>query len=283
MYAVGYQEMGLRIAARRRELGLTQKQLAEQMAVTAQSVSAWERCRTVPEAERLEVLADVLQISVSSLLEGCVPMPRADDDGRLDDVEQLRKRIADFAAANGLRQTTAALSCAIGLHSGQYRKGIGAVPYVVHPMDMACHAMALGIREDEVLAAALLHDVCEDCGVPAESLPVAETVQKSVKLLTFTQLADESWEDAKARYYAGIYTSREAMLVKLLDRCNNVSAMADAFSREKLRSYVEETRRYILPMAQRLRAQDASLTNALYLLEYHISSVIFTVEAMLGK
>jgi GTP pyrophosphokinase len=198
-------------------------------------------------------------------------------------VEQLRAKIEAFAAENGLEQTLRALPCAIKLHSGQYRKGIGEVPYVVHPMDMACHAMALGIREDEVLAAALLHDVCEDCGVPAESLPVAETVQKSVKLLTFTQLADESWDDAKARYYADIDTDRTAMLVKLLDRCNNVSAMADAFSREKLRSYIEETRRYILPMAQRLRAQDASLTNALYLLEYHISSVIFTVEAMLGK
>ena len=283
MYAVGYQEMGVRIAARRRELGLTQKQLAEQMAVTAQSVSAWERCRTVPEAERLEVLADVLQISVSSLLEGCVPMPRADDDGRLDDVEQLRKRIADFAAANGLRQTTAALSCAIGLHSGQYRKGIGEVPYVVHPMDMVCHAIALGIQEDAVLAAALLHDVCEDCGAAPETLPVGKQIQDTVRLVTFTQYAGEGWEAAKERYYAAIRTSREAMLVKLLDRCNNVSAMADAFAREKLRSYIEETRRYVLPLAQLLRQQDAGLESALYLLEYHISSVIFSVEAMLGR
>ena len=59
--------------------------------------------------------------------------------------------------------------------------------------------------------------------------------------------------------------------------------MADAFSREKLRSYLEETRRYVLPLARRLWEQDASLADALYLLEYHISSVIFTVEAMLGK
>ena len=276
-------EMGRRIAARRRELGLTQKQLAEQLEVTAQSVSAWERGKTVPEAERLEALADVLQISVSSLLEGGVSMPREDDDGRLDDVETMRRRIEAFAGENGLRQTLAALSCAIELHAGQYRKGIGEVPYVVHPMDMACHAVALGIREDEVLAAALLHDVCEDCGVPAESLPVEESVRKSVNMLTFTQAADESWEDAKDRYYAGIYTSREAMLVKLLDRCNNISAMADAFSREKMRSYIQETRRYILPMVQRLREQDGALKNALYLLEYHISSVIFTVEAMLGE
>lgn len=278
---MGYQEMGVRIAARRRELGLTQKQLAEQMEVTAQSVSAWERCRTVPEAERLEVLADVLQISVSSLLEGCVPMPREDDDGRLDDVEQLRKRIADFAAANGLRQTTAALSCAIRLHSGQYRKGIGEVPYVVHPMDVACHAMALGIREDAVLAAALLHDVCEDCGVSAASLPVEETVRKSIKLLTFTQVADESWDDAKDRYYAGIYTSREAMLVKLLDRCNNVSGMASGFTPRRMGEYVQETREHVLPLIPLLLEAEPQWRHALWLIRYQLESLLHTFDHLL--
>ena len=280
---MGYEEMGGRIAARRRELGLTQAQLAHELKVTPQAVSAWERGRTVPEAERLEALAASLQISVSSLLEGAVPMPQADDTGRMDDVERMRAKIEAFAVENGLAQTRRALDCAIRQHSGQYRKGIGEVPYVVHPMDMVCHAIALGIREDAVLAAALLHDVCEDCGVAPEELPVQETVRNAVKLVTFTQLEGESWEDAKARYYADMRTSREAMLVKLLDRCNNVSAMADAFSREKLRSYLEETRRYVLPLARRLWEQDASLADALYLLEYHISSVIFTVEAMLGK
>ena len=57
---MGYVEMGSRIAARRRELGLTQAQLAAQMKLTPQSVSAWERGKTVPEAERLEELAESL-------------------------------------------------------------------------------------------------------------------------------------------------------------------------------------------------------------------------------
>jgi len=280
---MGYMEMGNRIAARRRELGLTQAQLAAQLKLTPQSVSAWERGKTVPEAERLEELAAALQISVSSLLEGTVPMPQADDTGRMDDVERMRAKIEAFAVENGLEQTVSALHCAIERHSGQYRKGIGEVPYVVHPMDMVCHAIALGIQEDAVLAAALLHDVCEDCGAAPETLPVGEQVRNAVKLVTFTQLENESWDAAKARYYAAIRTSRTAMLVKLLDRCNNVSAMADAFSREKLRSYIEETRNYVLPMAQLLRQQDAGLDSALYLLEYHISSVIFSVEAMLGR
>ena len=77
--------------------------------------------------------------------------------------------------------------------------------------------------------------------------------------------------------------NRDASLVKLLDRCNNVSAMADAFSREKLCSYIAETRTYILPLAQRLRQQEPALADALYLLEYHISSILFTVDAMLGR
>ena len=280
---MGYMEMGVRIAARRRELGLTQAQLAAQLKLTPQSVSAWERGKTVPEAERLEELAAALQISVSSLLEGTVPMPSADDAGRMDDVERMRAKIEAFAVENGLEQTRRALSCAIEQHSGQYRKGIGEVPYVVHPMDMVCHAIALGIQEDAVLAAALLHDVCEDCGAAPETLPVGKQIQNTVRLVTFTQYAGEGWEAAKERYYAAIRTSREAMLVKLLDRCNNVSAMADAFAREKLRSYIEETRRYVLPLAQLLRQQDAGLESALYLLEYHISSVIFSVEAMLGR
>ncbi|MBE6961181.1 MAG: helix-turn-helix domain-containing protein [Ruminococcaceae bacterium] len=280
---MGYMEMRVRIAARRRELGLTQAQLAAQLKLTPQSVSAWERGKTVPEAERLEELAAALQISVSSLLEGTVPMPSADDAGRMDDVERMRAKIEAFAVKNGLEQTRRALSCAIEQHSGQYRKGIGEVPYVVHPMDMVCHAIALGIQEDAVLAAALLHDVCEDCGAAPETLPVGKQIQDTVRLVTFTQYAEEGWEAAKERYYAAIRTSREAMLVKLLDRCNNVSAMADAFAREKLRSYIEETRRYVLPLAQLLRQQDAGLESALYLLEYHISSVIFSVEAMLGR
>ncbi len=280
---MSYTEMGMRIAARRGELGWTQKQLAERLSVTPQSVSAWETGRSVPEAERLETLADTLQISVSSLLEGAVSVPGGDAAGRRNDAERLRRRIEAFAAENGLVETKTALDFAIRQHSGQYRKGIGEVPYAVHPMDMVIHAMALGIREDAVLAAALLHDVCEDCGVLPQELPVSERVRESVRLLTFTQTAEQSWEEAKAAYYAAMAENRDASLVKLLDRCNNVSAMADAFSREKLCSYIAETRTYILPLAQRLRRQEPALADALYLLEYHISSVLCTVDAMLGR
>ena len=38
---------------------------------------------------------------------------------------------------------------------------------------------------------------------------------------------------------------------KLIDRCHNVSSMAGTFSVEKLKSYIEETRHYVLPLLLR--------------------------------
>ena len=187
---MSYTEMGSRIAARRKELGQTQAQLATRLGVTARAVSAWERGKAVPEAERLEDIAEALGVSVSVLLEGKVSLPREDDADREADAEALYARVEAFALENGCTQTLAALPYMREKHSGQYRKGAGAVPFIIHPLDMACHAIALGLGTDELLATVLLHDVCEDCGIPPEELPVGENVRNSVKYLTFTQNGD---------------------------------------------------------------------------------------------
>ena len=53
-------------------------------------------------------------------------------------------------------------------HDGMLRKGTNT-PYIVHPREAA--AIAASITDDEhVIAAALLHDVMEDCGVTEEEL-----------------------------------------------------------------------------------------------------------------
>ena len=81
---------------------------------------------------------------------------------------------------------TEAIAFAAGAHDGVTRKG-SRVPYIVHPMETV--AIAASITDDEeVLAAAALHDVIEDCGVSAqtlceqygEELVLAELEKKSV-------------------------------------------------------------------------------------------------------
>lgn len=59
---------GNMIAARRKELGLTQKELAERLHVTDKAVSKWERGINFPDIALLDKVAAELQFSVIDLL-----------------------------------------------------------------------------------------------------------------------------------------------------------------------------------------------------------------------
>ena len=60
---------GLFIQNRRKDLGITQNQLAEKLHVTAKAVSRWERGVGFPSIELLQPLADALGISVAEVMQ----------------------------------------------------------------------------------------------------------------------------------------------------------------------------------------------------------------------
>ena len=61
---------GKLIAAKRKEKGLTQKELAERLKVTDKAVSKWETGRGMPDVSVLEKLAEELGVTVSEMLNG---------------------------------------------------------------------------------------------------------------------------------------------------------------------------------------------------------------------
>ncbi|MGL6174433.1 MAG: helix-turn-helix domain-containing protein [Cellulosilyticaceae bacterium] len=61
-------EIGKRIAEIRKLKHMTQMELAENMAVSFQAVSSWERGETMPDISRLGKLAQALNISIDELL-----------------------------------------------------------------------------------------------------------------------------------------------------------------------------------------------------------------------
>lgn len=63
---------GALIAGRRKELGLSQAELAERLHVTDKAVSRWETGRGMPAIDSLEPLAEALSLTVSELLAGRV-------------------------------------------------------------------------------------------------------------------------------------------------------------------------------------------------------------------
>lgn len=64
------QKIGKFIAQLRKQQGLTQAQLAEQLGCTDKSVSRWENGRTMPDMSLFEPLCNILGITMDELLQG---------------------------------------------------------------------------------------------------------------------------------------------------------------------------------------------------------------------
>ena len=194
-------------------------------------------------------------------------------------IDMMYAHIHEFAVSRQMEQTVQALSFARKMHSGQYRKS--GEEYIIHPLTMACHALSLGMADDTLISTILLHDVCEDCGVSPQELPVSPEVRRGVELMTFTVLEGETKDAAKRRYYDRLGENKTAAVTKLIDRCHNVSTMAGTFSKEKMKAYIEETREYVLPLLCRTGERYPDLAGVLFSIRYHITSVIDAAEHIL--
>lgn len=60
-------KVGNYIAQKRKELGLTQKALAEKIEVTDKLISKWERGNGLPDVTRLKPLCEALKVSMNEL------------------------------------------------------------------------------------------------------------------------------------------------------------------------------------------------------------------------
>ena len=200
--------------------------------------------------------------------------------------EDLRSRIRYFAHAEGLTETMKALEYAYERHEGQLRKkgpySTTDIPYIIHPMTMTAQAHASGISDDVILASTLLHDVVEDTGVSIGELPFSDDVKKIVGLLTFTIPEGMSRKEAKKLYFGAISADPRASLIKLLDRCSNVSTMVECFDEEKLLSYIEETETFILPLADILATLYPQYEKTAFQAKYQILAVIETIKYLIS-
>ncbi len=270
-----------RLAEARKNRGLTQGQVAEKLYITTQSVSAWECGNSVPDTEKLPELAALYGVSTDWLLSGKTPAAEilevtSDLSDRLFSETRMATYVGTYCNAKDLHQTRKALAFAKEKHDGQYRKSGRSdekVPYIYHPLLLTCHALALGLEDEDLLSACLLHDVCEDCGVLPDELPVNERTKEAVRLLTKPEGFGKTDPEYRS-YYEGIAGNRIALLVKLLDRCNNISSMAAAFTDEHMAGYIKETRRYIQPLLEKARHDYPEYANQLFLIRYHMNSVI---------
>ena len=278
-------EIGKRIQSRRKELGLTQKDLSQKVHVTVQAISQWENGKTYPDISLITELAKALDIDRTELIDGTLTeTPAWMIKEKFFSEKNMYRKLKEFAAADGLPETDRAIDYALKKHAGQKRKTSmftdEPIPYIVHPFIMTCHAHAIGIRDDVVLTTALLHDVCEDCGIKPEELPFSEPVRKAVSLLTKTEKKTDEYQK---RYYDAIAGDPTAAIVKIFDRCNNVSAMILGFSKERVIEYINETEQYVYPLIEYVKKNYRQYYDAVFILNYQIMSIIESIKGAVLK
>lgn len=128
-----------------------------------------------------------------------------------------------------------AASFAARAHRNQVRKD-GVTPYIAHPMRVAMTiACVFGFNDDEkTLAAALLHDTIEDCGIDYDEIleafgrDVADLVVVMTKDMRLIEPQREKAYDAQLA--RGPWQGR---LLKLADVYDNLLSTWDAASRRQ--------------------------------------------------
>jgi len=124
-----------------------------------------------------------------------------------------------------------ALSLARRAHEGQYRKGT-STPYIAHPLAVASLALHYG-ADDDVAAAAVLHDTVEDGGgrpmLERIRWGIGERVASIVDGCTDAYGAPKRpWEERKHAYVARLPSLPAATkLVIACDKLDNLRATLD--------------------------------------------------------
>ena len=146
---------------------------------------------------------------------------------------------------------------ALEQHDGVRRKS--GEPYIMHPLAVAQILADTGYESD-IIAAALLHDVLEDCDVTQEELTeifnqnITDIVYGVTAIKKALDNEDSKTDidilsDIKLMTDIGFNKNRKALYVKLADRIHNLLTI-EMFSDVKKREKVQNTQNILIPLGR---------------------------------
>jgi (p)ppGpp synthase/HD superfamily hydrolase len=136
-------------------------------------------------------------------------------------------------AAERSELVRAALEMAREAHSGQIRNASGGRPYIDHPVAVAERLAGLGCGDD-VLAAALLHDVVEHSELEVVDVrdkfgdrvaDIVETLTDDASVEPYSQRKSEHRDRVEA-------AGDEALAIYAADKLTNVTMLRDAYGQD---------------------------------------------------
>jgi len=175
------------------------------------------------------------------------------------DNKSLIEKTKEYLPPEKVALVKAAFDFALNAHKGQLRKS--GDPYLDHPLQTAMMLAELQL-DAATLAAALLHDVPEDCGIPLTKIEatfgpdvskLVDGVTKLGKLSLHRGQSKERESQAQnlRKMLIAMAQDLRVVFIKLADRLHNMHTLA-ALSPERRRSIAQETLEIYAPLAHRL-------------------------------
>lgn len=170
-------------------------------------------------------------------------------------LDTVKSAIMAYSPNADLQLVDEAYAFAEAAHRGQLRKS--GEPYITHPLAVA--EIVAGLQLDiPSIAAALLHDVVEDCGVTLDELSekfgreVAMLVEGVTKLerLNFSS-RDEAQVENLRKMFLAMAKDLRVILIKLADRLHNMRTLRYRSPEAQVR-IARETLDIYAPLAHRL-------------------------------
>jgi len=172
--------------------------------------------------------------------------------------DELFARVAEYLPPDKVALIREAYAFAEEAHRGQMR--LSGEPYIQHPLHAAYTVANLQLDASSV-AAALLHDVLEDCGITPQQLSTKFGPEIARLVEGTTKLAKMHWRPAEGRdasqaenlrkMFLAMAEDVRVVIIKLADRLHNMRTL-DAQPPEKRVRIAAETMEIYAPLANRL-------------------------------
>ena len=150
-----------------------------------------------------------------------------------------------------------------------------------HCVDVANTLISFGITDEDVICAALLHDIIEDVEgyrrITIERM-FNENIARLVMLVTKEHGVDYKQPEAINRYIEGILSDMNAAAIKTADRMHNMMTLEEKSFEARYRKAME-TKTYYLPFFKQSRYMYPRYENLFYAARAEIEPLIFHIES----
>ncbi len=183
--------------------------------------------------------------------------------------------IKGVAVSKKMINTQKALSLAKKYYKDLKRKS--GDPLIIHSLRVCSYLLSLNISNDEMCAAAILHEIIKRCNLPCNGVEILTKHHLNPKVLDYIRLLANSEHYPLEIYYNALIEYPEVLLLKLSNRAHTCTTLINS-STDEIKTYVDECEKFLYPLCEYGMKHYPQYSNQIQLMYYHISSICNIVK-----